>query len=212
MSRCQLLVRTTKLGPRTFRPGPNESGQSVTFIVSNNNPSAFIVPPSISPTGVLTFTPVAGPASTTTVTVQLQDNGGTANGGSDKSAVQTFLIQLTAVDLPPVVSTPGGQRLIVNTPLLFSSGQFNPAVANEYNAISVADPDGFLTTEQVALTATHGTLTMPSGSGVTITSGANNSAAVTFKGTLSQLNSALGWSDFHSHDWVSPAPAQAARA
>jgi Bacterial Ig domain len=171
--------------------GANEPSQSVVFIVSNNNPSAFIVPPSISPTGVLTFTPVAGPASTTTVTVQLQDNGGTANGGNDKSATQTFLIQLTAVDLPPVISTPGGQRLIVNTPLLFASGQFNPAVANEYNAISVADPDGFLTSEQVALTATHGTLTMPSGSGVTITSGANNSAAVTFKGTLSQLNSAL---------------------
>jgi hypothetical protein len=78
--------------------GANESGQTVSFIVNNNNPSAFLVQPSISPAGVLTFTPVAGPASTTTVTVQLQDNGGTANGGSDKSAVQTFLIQLTAVD------------------------------------------------------------------------------------------------------------------
>ena len=147
--------------------------------------------PSISPAGILTFTPVAGPASTTTVTVQLQDNGGTANGGNDKSAVQTFLIQLSAVDLPPAISTPGGQRLIVNTPLLFSSSQFNSAVANEYNAITVSDPDGFLTTEQVSLTATHGILTLPAGSGVTITSGASNSAAVTFKGTLTQLNSAL---------------------
>ncbi len=82
--------------------GPvNESTQSVHFVVSNNNPTAFTVQPSISPTGVLSFTPIAGPASTTTVTVQLQDDGGTDNGGHDISATQTFLIQLTAIDLRP---------------------------------------------------------------------------------------------------------------
>ncbi len=171
--------------------GPNEASQTVNFTVSNNNPTAFLVQPSISPSGVLTFTPVAGPASTTTLTVQLHDDGGTANGGVDQSPIQTFLIQLSAVDLPPVNTVPGTQRLIKNTPLLFSSGQFNPTIVNEYNAISIADPDGFLTQEQVTLTATHGTLTLASGSGVTITGGANNSASVTFKGTLTQLNTAL---------------------
>jgi hypothetical protein len=174
--------------------GPaNESGQSVHFIVSNNNPTAFTVQPSISPTGVLTFTPVAGPASTTTVTVQLQDDGGTDNGGTDTSAVKTFLIQLTAVDLAPVNTVPGTQRLIKNTPLLFSSGLYNPANVNEYNAISVSDPDGFTSLEQVKLTATHGTITYvvnPSAP-VTVVAGANNSSTVTIKGTLTNLNTAL---------------------
>jgi len=172
---------------------PNESGQSVAFSVSNNNPAAFLVQPSLSPTGLLTFTPVPGPAHTVTVTVQLQDSGGTANGGVDVSPMQTFLIQLTAVNLPPAVAIPGTQRLIVNTPLVFASGQFNTSSQNEYNGITVSDPDGFSTTEQVQLTAADGTLTLPANaiSGVSITAGANNSSAVTFTGTLALLNKAL---------------------
>jgi hypothetical protein len=165
-------------------PGPaNESGQSVNFIVSNNNNSLFLVQPSISPTGILTFTPVAGLGGTATVSVQLQDNGGTANGGVDKTNLQTFLIQLTAVDLPPVISAPGTQRLIQNTPLVFSSAQSN--------AIAVSDPDGFSTTEKVTLTAAHGIVTLAAGSGVVITQGANASATVTFTGNLNQLSTAL---------------------
>jgi hypothetical protein len=164
--------------------GPaNESAQSVSFIVSNNNPGAFTVQPSISPTGVLSFTPVAGPASTTTVTVQLHDDGGTDNGGQDTTTVQTFLIQLSAVDLPPVNSVPGTQRLIKNTPLVFSGAEFN--------AISFADPDAFASVERVALTSTHGTVTLAAGSGVTFFSGADGTSAVTISGTISQLNAAL---------------------
>ncbi len=88
-------------------------------------------------------------------------------------------------------SVPGTQRLIKNTPVVFSSGQFNQAIANEYNAISVADPDGFVSLEQIALTSTHGTLSLGSTAGLTIVSGANNSSAVTIKGTLTNLNMAL---------------------
>ena len=36
-----------------------------------------------------------------TVTVPLQDNGGTANGGVDTSAPQTFTITVTAVNDAP---------------------------------------------------------------------------------------------------------------
>jgi hypothetical protein len=182
----------SQLWATSITAGPaNESTQSVHFIVSNNNPTAFTVQPTISPTGLLTFTPVAGPASTTTVTVQSQDDGGIDNGGHDTSSIQTFLIQLTAIDLAPVNSVPGTQRLIKNTPLVFSSGQFNQAIANEYNAISVADPDGFVTQEQISLTATHGILNLGTTAGVTITSGANGTSAVTIKGTLTNLNTAL---------------------
>src|SRR5262249_10119765 len=60
---------------------PNESGQSVAFIVSNDTPAAFLVQPTISSTGILSFTPVPGAAHTVNVSVQLQDSGGTANGG-----------------------------------------------------------------------------------------------------------------------------------
>jgi predicted outer membrane repeat protein len=75
--------------------GPaNESGQAVTFaIVGNTNPSLFTIGPAVSPTGTLTFT-AAGPG-VATVTLVLQDNGGTANGGLDLSASQSFSISVT---------------------------------------------------------------------------------------------------------------------
>lgn len=87
--------------------GPaNESSQTGTFFVSNNNNSLFATQPSISPTGVLTFQPAANAFGSATVSVYLQDNGGTANGGSDTSATQTFTISVNTVNDPPSY-TPG---------------------------------------------------------------------------------------------------------
>src|SRR5262249_19574708 len=112
------------------------------------------------------------------------DDGGTALGGVD-TYQQTFLIQQTAVDLAPTITLPGTQRLIKNTPLTISTGAFNSIVA--------ADADALSTIEQMTLTATHGTVTLASGSGVTITPPATgtNDTTVTFTGTISQLNAAL---------------------
>jgi hypothetical protein len=73
---------------------PNESGQLLTFVVTNNNNSLFTVQPSIASNGVLTFTP-AGTLGVATVTVFLQDNGGTANGGDNTSPTVTFTITIT---------------------------------------------------------------------------------------------------------------------
>ena len=82
--------------------GPaDESGQTVNFIVSNNNAAMFSVAPSISSTGTLTYTTAANYSGTATVTVQIHDNGGTANGGVDTSTAQTFVI-----DASPIADTP----------------------------------------------------------------------------------------------------------
>jgi uncharacterized repeat protein (TIGR01451 family) len=80
---------------------PDEVGQSVTFIVTNNNPGMFLTQPAISPSGTLTYTTATNLNGLVTVTVQLKDNGGTANGGNDTSAPQTFTISLTPVNDPP---------------------------------------------------------------------------------------------------------------
>lgn len=73
--------------------GPvNESGQTVSFLVTNNNNALFSAQPAVSSTGTLTYTPAAGASGSATVTVQAKDNGGTANGGADTSAPQTFTI------------------------------------------------------------------------------------------------------------------------
>jgi hypothetical protein len=78
--------------------GPSdESGQTLNFIVSNNNNGLFTGQPVISPAGTLTYTPAAGANGVATVTVQLHDNGLTANSGVDTSAPQTFTITVNGV-------------------------------------------------------------------------------------------------------------------
>ena len=79
-----------------------ESGQTVNFIVSNDNNSLFVSQPAISLTGALTFTPAANANGSANVTVLLHDNGGTANGGVDTSAPQTFLINVLGVNDAPL--------------------------------------------------------------------------------------------------------------
>src|SRR5207249_8005808 len=79
----------------------NESGQTLDFIVSNNNNGLFSSQPAISATGTLTYTPATEANGFATVTVQIHDNGGTANGGVDTSAPQTFMITVNPViDIP----------------------------------------------------------------------------------------------------------------
>ncbi len=81
--------------------GSGETGQLVDFIVTNSNNVLFAVQPIISADGTLTFASAADATGIATVSVSIHDNGGTANGASDTSAVQTFTI---TVDDPPVVT------------------------------------------------------------------------------------------------------------
>ena len=76
--------------------GPaDESGQTLSFVTSVDFVGSFLfsTQPSIAPDGTLSFTP-NGFTGTATVTVHLEDNGGTANGGVDASSDQTFTITL----------------------------------------------------------------------------------------------------------------------
>ena len=76
----------------------NEAPQQLTFIVTNNNSAAFVEQPSISTNGTLTFEINASESNLlVTVSAQLMDDGGTANGGVDTSAVQTFRITLSGL-------------------------------------------------------------------------------------------------------------------
>ncbi|MGE5611777.1 MAG: Ig-like domain-containing protein, partial [Bacillota bacterium] len=85
--------------------GPaNESGQTFTFLALTDNDGLFAVKPAINPSGTLTYTPAASVSGTAIVTVQLKDSGGTANGGQDTSAAQTFSITITPSNTPPVLA------------------------------------------------------------------------------------------------------------
>ena len=64
------------------------------------------------PDGTLTYTPAADANGTATVTIYAQDNGGTANGGVDTSAPQTFAINVTAVNDAPTFTKGADQTVL----------------------------------------------------------------------------------------------------
>lgn len=85
--------------------GPaNESGQTLAFQVSNDNPSLFQTAPAVSPSGTLTYRAADGASGVAVVTVVLTDSGGTANGGDDTSDAETFTITVTGVNDPPTAA------------------------------------------------------------------------------------------------------------
>ncbi len=84
--------------------GPNEDGQVLTFNLSPTNTNLFAVQPVLTSAGTLSFTPATNASGTSTVTVTLSDNGGTANGGDDESPAQIFTITIDGQNDPPTTS------------------------------------------------------------------------------------------------------------
>jgi VCBS repeat-containing protein len=120
--------------------GPSdESLQALTFTVSNDNAALFAVQPAVAPDGTLTFTPATGATGTARVTVQLRDSGGTANGGIDTSAPQTFNVTILG---PPSVSIADAGMLEGNagtTPMVFTvtlSGPTTQPVTVSYQTLN----------------------------------------------------------------------------
>ena len=101
---------------------PDEIGQSIEFIVSNDKPILFDEVPRISPDGTLKFTPAANAFGIVNVTVYLRDDGGTVNGGQNTSTLQQFKIDIKSVNDPPsftmnpihVVNEDSGKQAIAN--------------------------------------------------------------------------------------------------
>jgi VCBS repeat-containing protein len=133
----------------------NESGQTLNFIVSNNNNGLFSTQPALSPTGVLTFTPSANANGSATVNIQLHDNGGVANGGVDTSGTVVLTINVTAVNDAPSFTKGADQLVLENAgaqtvpgwatalsagPADESGQALNFIVSNDNNAIFSVQP------------------------------------------------------------------------
>jgi hypothetical protein len=163
-------------------PGPaDESAQTLTFDVTNNNNNLFSAQPSIDPaTGNLTFTPAANANGAALISAVLNDNGGTANGGDD-STTKTFTITVSAVNDAPVGHVPIAQTINEDELLIFSTGNSN--------AISASDVDAGSGTVNVTLDAT-GTLTLGQTTGLSFTA-ASPGSHVAFSGALTDINAAL---------------------
>lgn len=81
---------------------------------------------------------------------------------------------------PPIVTAPATAVINEDSSLLFGM-----------NAISISDPDAGANNVEVVLTATNGTATLSQTTGLMFSSGANGTSAMTFTGTISNINLAL---------------------
>ena len=144
-----------------FAPGggADEAGQAVAgFVVSNDNNALFSTPPAIDGNGDLTYESAPDANGSATVTVQVMDDGGMANGGDDLSAAQTFVITVVPVNDAPSIALLGDQTVAEDAGAQSVPGfafDFNPGggadetgqsiagfvVSNDNNALFAAQPD-----------------------------------------------------------------------
>jgi hypothetical protein len=175
--------------------GPaNESSQALTFVVANDNNALFSVQPAIAANGTLTYTAAANANGTANVTVQLKDDGGTANGGVDASGISTFTISISAVNDAPVANA-GADQTIECSNVVVLSGAASTDLDGDaltYAWSEGATPLGTSVTLTTVLPLGAHTITLR----VTDPSGAfsEDSVVVTIKDTTNPLISANGTS------------------
>jgi hypothetical protein len=171
--------------------GPaNEASQTVSFLVSNNNPALFSAQPAVAANGTLTYTSAPNANGVATVTVQVRDSGGTANGGIDTSAPQTFTITVTTVNDAPL-PVPDAKSATQGVPVSFSANGLaandTPGPANETGqTLTVTAVDG--------TASTHGTVFMI-GDQVTYTSDASFTGTASFQYTVCDNGTTNGVAD-----------------
>ncbi len=123
-----------------FTAGPvNEFDQTLTFeVIGNSNPALFSTAPTIDGAGDLTYTPAADANGVANISIELMDDGGTANSGQDTSQ-QTLDINILPVNDPPEFIA-GSDQLVADTDGALSifpwASNITPGPGNE-NAQSV---------------------------------------------------------------------------
>jgi len=136
-------------------PTADETGsQTVSFVVTNNTNSAlFSVGPAIDATGQLTFTSAPDAFGTATITLHAHDTGGTANGGVDNSADQTFTITVNPVNDAPTLDLDSTDSVVGGNDFAANYAIGGSAVAIASTHVDIADVDsGNMQSATVVLT------------------------------------------------------------
>ena len=197
--------------------GPaNESGQTLTFHVSNDNNSLFSAQPNVDETtGNLTFTPAANANGSATVSVYLTDSGSNVAPNDNTSPTQTFTLTVTAVNDEPSFSS--GGNVTVNEDsgaysavwaTAISKGPANESgqtltfhVSNDNNSLFSAQPNVDETTGNLTFTPAanaNGSATVSvylTDSGSNVAPNDNTSPTQTFTLTVTAVNDAPAGTD-----------------
>ena len=139
----------------------------------------------------LNYKPVVGYNGAAQIDLSVNDLGNSGSGGA-KTASGSIAINVVAVNDAPRLGLPGAQATPQPTPLTFG--------AASANAITVSDVDAGSSNVQLTLSTSalaNGTLSFGSTAGLTLVSGTGtNDTSVVLRGTLADLNAALGTLSF----------------
>ncbi len=124
-----------------------------------------------------------GANPTRTITWQVQDAGGTANGGSDLSAIGPGTT--TTLTIHPTNDAP----LATITPTSYAATE-NVSLDLKNNGLAVSDADGNAGSQTVTLSVAEGVLNVTAGGSGAIVNNSGN-ASVTITGTAAQINALL---------------------
>ena len=184
----------------------SESGQSVSFLVTSDNPTLFSAGPTVQSNGTLTFTPAPNANGSSILTVRAQDNGGTASGGRDTSDSQTFTITVNSVNDAPViiaggniVTSPSAGPQSINWATTLSTGPANEAaqtldiqVANSrpglFTVPPALAPSGLLTFTPLSTASGTAVVTVTLTDNGGLANGGRDTTVRTFTITIGDLN------------------------
>ena len=160
----------------TFDNGTTNGNASVTFrgLVADVNAAL----------NGLSYLPNLNFSGSASLSIVVNDLGNVGSGGA-KSATGNVAISVSAVNDAPINSVPSGGLSTSEDITLTISGA---------SAISIADVDVGLASEQVTLSVTNGRLTLGTTTGLAVTG--NSTSTVTVTGSISLLNSSLATLSF----------------
>ncbi|MCP4709850.1 MAG: DUF1565 domain-containing protein [Planctomycetes bacterium] len=130
--------------------GPsNEADQVLAFLVDNDYYDLFANQPDISLSGDLTYSPAIDLTGSANVTVVLQDDGGTADGGQDTSLPQGFIITVVRPGDADLDGEVNGSDVISTTNAILGSAAMTPAQfigadVNRDGVIDISDIVGII--------------------------------------------------------------------
>ncbi len=113
--------------------GAGDAGQQVRFDVTTDNRALFSTQPELAVDGTLTVAPARDAYGSATVDAVAVDDGGTANGGLDRSVHHVFSITVLPVNQPPRFVGGGNVQVVENTgaQALTWASQISPGPASE---------------------------------------------------------------------------------
>ncbi|HXY32884.1 MAG TPA: S53 family peptidase, partial [Planctomycetaceae bacterium] len=150
----------------------------LTFTTGSNGAASFTVTGTVANLNAalsrLTYAPATGYSGSDSLAISVSDPGDRLSASAS--------VALT-VNSPPAITAPASASVTLGSTLVFSTANKNAITISDVNAGSSAEP--------LTITVTDGTVSLGSTTGITFTSGSNNSASMSITGTLANLDNAL---------------------